>query len=127
MPDIFTPTVFSALGDMIFEDASGQVHWLNTGTAQVSVAASSTVEFWRNLNGDLLDELFLPPLIKQLRKAGKILGPNQCYSYTTLPIFAQGSYSVENIYVLSCREHFGVTGGIHRQIRDMPDGQKSTA
>ncbi|MBC8049138.1 MAG: DUF1851 domain-containing protein [Chitinophagales bacterium] len=109
---------------MVFEDASGQVYLLNTGTAQVTLTASSNDAFWQNLNGDLLDDLLLPPLIKRLREAGKTLGPNQCYSYTALPIFKEGTYTVENMYVLSCREHFGVTGSIHQQIRDLPDGQK---
>ena len=68
------------------------------------------------------DEFFLPPLIGKLIAAGKVLQPGQCYTYVTLPIFKEGSYTVENLVPMSMKEHFELTGKMHGQLQDLPDG-----
>jgi Domain of unknown function (DUF1851) len=61
-------------------------------------------------------------LIEKLIKAGKMLGPGRCYTYATLPIFREGAYTVENLNPVDAREHFGLTGYIHKQVSQIPDG-----
>lgn len=124
LPEEYRPVLFSALGDMFFETASGDVQWLNTGTAEISHVADSLDLFREFLGSEFANELFLPPLIEKLIDAGKRLGPEQCYSYTTLPIFKEGTYTAENLAPISMKEHFRLTGSLHEQLQDMPEGAK---
>lgn len=124
LKDDHKPVLFSAMGDMFFESASGDIHWLNTGTGAVSRIADNVESFRELLGTDLAYELFLPALIGDLIAARKLLKPGQCYSFITLPIFSEGTYSVENLVPMSIKEHFGLTGAIHEQLQHMPDGAK---
>lgn len=120
----FTPVLFSALGDMFFARDAGDVWWLNTGSAELTRVADSVADFQRLMTTDIVDEWFLPPLIEQLHAAGKVLQPGECYTYVTLPIFAEGRYEVENLNPVRAREHFAFTGGIHQDLQKFPDGTK---
>jgi len=120
----FSPVLFSALGDMFFARDAGDVWWLNTGTGELTRVAASVEEFQRLLGTDITDEWFLPPLIEQLRLVNKVLQPGECYTYVILPIFAEGKYEPDNLNPVPAREHFGLTGGIHKDLQTFPDGAK---
>jgi hypothetical protein len=120
----FRPVLFSALGDMFFARDAGDVWWLNTGSGELTRVAASVDEFKRLLGTDIADEWFLPPLIEQLRTAGKLLQPGECYTFVTLPLFAEGKYEVDNLNPVRAREHFALTGGIHKDLQSYPDGSK---
>jgi len=124
LPEHYQPILFTALGDMFFEVPSGEVHWLNTGTGSVTHVAANLSEFERHLETDLAVDWFLPALIEQLVAAGKVLKTGQCYSFTTLPIFREGTYTVDNLRPCGAKEHFGFTGDVHKRIHDLPDGAK---
>jgi hypothetical protein len=49
------------------------------------------------------------------------LGKNEVYSFKKLPIIG-GEYSVDNIEPTDISVHFTLTGMIHEQIKDLPDG-----
>ncbi len=116
------PLLFSAIGDVFLRLPAGTVWWLSTATGSLEQVAGSECEFADLLRGDRVDEWFLPGLVDALQAMGKRLSPGQCYSYTTLPVFAQGSFSAENMFPLSAAEHFSLTGRIMRQIQSLPDG-----
>ncbi len=118
----FTPLLFSILGDVFVQLDSGGVHWLNTGTGELGLVATDVDAFRARLATDIADEWFMPALVGQLHAAGKIPEAGQCYTYIILPIFAEGQYSVENLVPVSARDHFGVTGHIHREIANAPQG-----
>jgi hypothetical protein len=120
--DSFVPLLFSVLGDVFYTPESGGVYWLNTGTAETSRVAESPDAFQALLESESANEWFMPHLIEQLHEAGKIPGPGCCYTYVTLPIFAEGKYEVANFNVVPAREHFGLTAHIHREIQSLPDG-----
>jgi hypothetical protein len=42
----------------------------------------------------------------------------------TLPVFAEGTYEVDNLNPVRAREHFALTGGIHKDLQSYPDGSK---
>jgi len=48
-------------------------------------------------------------------------GPGECYTFVTLPIFREGKYEVDNLNPAPAREHYGLTGSIHKQLRDLPN------
>ena len=120
----FVPVLFSVLGDVFFELDSGGVWWLNTGTAEVTQVANTVTEFRELLGTDLSAEWFMPGLVVQLHRAGKVAGEGQCYTYAILPDFAEGKYEVENLNPVSMREHFALTGHVLREIRSLPSGAK---
>ncbi|HUQ72306.1 MAG TPA: T6SS immunity protein Tdi1 domain-containing protein, partial [Planctomycetaceae bacterium] len=60
-------------------------------------------------------------LVDQLRAAGKVLGPNECYCYSLLPILG-GEYAPDNFCIHDVVHHFQIWGPIHEQLRDVPDG-----
>jgi hypothetical protein len=116
------PVLFTAMGDMFFQDRSGGVFWLDTGAGTVSSVAENLSEFERLVKSDGADEWLLPDLVSALIGAGKLLDPQQCYSFVILPVFKEGTYSTDNLNAVRIGEHFGLTGELHKQIRDLPDG-----
>jgi hypothetical protein len=124
LPQPFEPVMVSTLGDVFFQQGGPDVYWLNTGTAEMTRVAASRAEFMELLRTEKADEWFMPHLVEQLKVAGKLLQPDGCYTYVSLPIFSEGKYEVANLNSVPAAEHFSVTGDIHRQIRDLPDGFK---
>lgn len=116
----FTPLVFTALGDVFLRPDSGGIWWLNTGTAELTHVAQTLEEFQALLATDVAAEWFMPGLIEALHAAGKRPEPGECYTYVELPIFAEGTYTVENLNPVPAREHFALTGEVLRQIQPMP-------
>lgn len=122
--DPFEPVLFSVLGDMFFELASGGVWWLNTGTAEVSRVADSVGEFQDLLATDVVKEWFMPDLVERLHAVGKRPTAGGCFTYVTLPVFKEGIYDVSNLNPVNAREHFALTGHLLQEIRALPDGAK---
>jgi hypothetical protein len=122
LPQPFEPVLASTLGDVFFQQGGSEVYWLNTGTAEITRVAETRTEFMKLLRTEKADEWFMPVLIEQLKVAGKILKPDGCYTYVALPIFSEGKYEVSNMNPVSAAEHFGLTGEVHRQVRNLPDG-----
>lgn len=118
----WTPFMFSAIGDVFLEVAAGTVWWLNTATGALEQVAASRQQFMDRLESPRADEWLLPGLVDALRAHGKLLAADQCYSYTILPIFEQGGYSVENMHPVSAAEHYAMTGHVHERLRRLPDG-----
>jgi hypothetical protein len=122
LPSPFRPVMASTLGDVFFQTEGAEVFWLNTGTAEIAKVAASRAEFMELLKTEKANELFMPRLIEQLLAAGKVLKPDQCYTFVALPIFKEGKYEVANLNPVPAREHFALTGHIHKEIKDLPDG-----
>jgi hypothetical protein len=116
--------LFSIIGDMFFARDDGAVWWLNTGTAEVKRVADSIENFQEHLGTELADDWFLPDLVERLHAAGKLPEEGECYTYVTLPVFAEGKYEVDNLNPVPAAEHFAVTGHIHREIAALPDSAK---
>jgi len=124
LPPRFEPVLASTLGDVFFQQGGADVFWLNTGTAEITRVASSRLEFMELLGTEKADEWFMPRLIEELQAAGKFLQPDGCYTYVALPIFREGKYEVANLNPVPAAEHFYVSGEVHRQIRELPNGSK---
>jgi Domain of unknown function (DUF1851) len=120
----FTPMLFSMLGDAFLKSESGDVYWLETGTGDLTRVADSVDSFRDLLKTDLAEDWFLPTLVAALHAAGKIPGPGCCYSFVILPIFKEGKYEVGNLNPISAKEHFSITGMMHKEIHSLPDGAK---
>jgi hypothetical protein len=122
LPQDYQPILFSALGDMFFQISSGEVCWLNTGTGEITRVAADEAEFRRHLDSELAVDWLLPDLVDELVARGQVLEPGQAYAFVRLPIFREGTYTADNLRPVNAKEHFGLTGRIHKQIHDLPDG-----
>ncbi len=131
IPEPWKPLVCSMFGGIFLEKQSGGVFWLECGTALVEQVADSAEAFNIFLRAERdrawlerVDEWFLPGFVQELRDLGKRPGLGQCYGLTILPVFVGGRYESGNVYVLPAREWLSLTGSLHEQIRDVPDGGK---
>lgn len=122
VPEPWTPALFSVLGDVFLQKEDGQIYWFNTGTGELALVADSTGHFESLLKTEIAVEWFMPSLVEELREAGKIASAGECYTYVVFPVFAEGGYDVENLNVVPASEHFALSGQLHAQIADVPDG-----
>jgi GNAT superfamily N-acetyltransferase len=122
LPATHRPLFANALGDLFLADPDGQVLWLDVGSGQVEAVATSEAEFDRAAaDPENAGLWFGAALVEDLREAGKVLGPGECYSYLQLPLLG-GEYEPGNFKVADLVTHFRVWGPIHEQLRDLPDG-----
>ena len=120
------PVLCSKVGGVFVKAPNGEVLWLDTATALVESAAASVEEFHdicRN-KPDVVDQWFLPGLVERLHEAGKIEGPAECYAFTILPIFAEGKFVPDNMFVAPIGEVFVGLADVHKRLAELPDGSK---
>ena len=124
VPQPWTPVVCSMVAGIFLEMPNGEVHWLDTGTALIEKVADTRDAFEEILRSspDLVEDWFLPGLVEQLHAAGKRTQTGECFGFTILPVFAEGKYAVDNMFVLPVREQFVGVAEIHRQLSGEPDG-----
>src|SRR4051812_26085800 len=109
----WAPLGMSAAGDVFVTDAAGQVARLDTGNAELQILADSVVAFESACADPAkVRDWFLVPVVEELRASGKVLAPEQCYGFTILPIFKEGSYAARNRFALSAIEHIRVTADL---------------
>jgi hypothetical protein len=122
--DLGKPILMSAVGDVFVESATGEVSRLDTGVGSLSFIAETRAEFDAAAsNSANLEEWFLQPVVAELRAKGILLGHNQCYGFTILPMFREGSYVAANRFVLNAMEHIRFTADIVRQTLSLRDGE----
>lgn len=113
----WTLLLVSALGDVFVEVRAGSVWWLSTATGDLEQVAESRDVFLALLHTDRTDEWLLPGLVTVLRAQGRRLAEGECYSFVVPPVFAEGSFSAENLQVLATEAHFATTGALHARLR----------
>jgi hypothetical protein len=121
--DDWSPILFSIWGDVFIQRSDG-VAWVNTGTAEVTLVAANQDQFRERLAGEVWADWFLPELVGLLHKKGRRPSPGECFTYAIYPIFAEGKYVPENFKPVPAAEHFGLSGDLHRQLRDLEDGSE---
>ncbi|QND60945.1 hypothetical protein [Mesorhizobium huakuii] len=63
-----------------------------------------------------MSNVFTPP--------GKKPKAGECYDFTILPVFAEGKFDVENMFVIPVTEQFIGMADLHRQLNELPDTSK---
>jgi hypothetical protein len=119
------PILVSAAGDVFLVGDSGEVFRLDTGGGELTRIAESRADFEAALEDcALAKDWLLTPVVEELLESGRGLGRGQCYGFSILPVFKEGSYGAVNRFPLSGVEHVGVTGNLHGQLQSFSDGQK---
>jgi hypothetical protein len=115
---------WASSGDLFDVDAKGVVTRVDTGSGELERCALSIGEFYLGLEDrERAESLLLLPVVREFKAHHGQLRPGECLGFATLPVFG-GRYSVENRRRLTVTEHASFTGDVHRQIRDLPDGEQ---
>jgi len=122
LPQHFEPWLLTRFGEVFFCHLDGRIGMLQVSGFQYQVVAKDKTDFQEWLvDPDKMAEWFLAPLVDQLEAAGRLLQPEQCYSFVT-PLGLGGGFTLENVMSIPIRDHFGCWGEVFRQIKDVPDG-----
>ncbi len=109
-------------GDALLKDNNGQLYFLDVGAGTIELKTNNYLDLLDEKMGcELTEELLLPALVDNLEQHGIILKSRQVYSYILLPIIG-GTYDEKNMYALDVYEHYNLTGDIHFQLKDKPNG-----
>jgi hypothetical protein len=122
LPDQSRIIAASLFADLFVIDGAGAIHMLEVSAASIKKIAGSEGEFRQRCVGDS-EGWLLKPLAERCRSVGKMPTANQCYAFTTLPLFG-GKYDVENIWLCSWVEWLQYTAAVYAQTRNLPDGAK---
>ena len=122
LPPTSRPLFATALGDLFLCDSHGRIGWLDVGSGGLQMVASDLCHFEELATDHEKSCLwFGQSLVDDIREAGHILKPGECYSYWQLPILG-GAYEPGNFRVSEVVTHFRVWGPIHEKLKDIPDG-----
>lgn len=117
-----TPILISSIGDIFLEDRNEKCYRLNVGEGIIEKVAEDKTEFKEKLNdNEIVSDWFLVELVAELKKGGMELTENKLYGYKKLPVLG-GEYEPENFELTDIEVHFELSGQIHKQIKDLPDG-----
>jgi hypothetical protein len=111
LPDAQTVVELNLFGDMLVSRPDGQLALIDVslGTA-TPVDEQVPAPDWLRI-----------PLVDQLEAAGLRLGKEQCYSHRLPPILG-GSWDPDNFEAIDTYVHLSLSGQIHQQVKDLPDG-----
>jgi hypothetical protein len=122
IPQTSSPWLLTKFGEIFFCHDDGKIGMLQVSGFQYQVVARDKTDFQEWLvDPDKMAEWFLAPLVDRLQAAGKSFRPDQCFSFIR-PLALGGAFTVENVMVISIREHFKCWGDVFRQMKDVPDG-----
>jgi len=124
LPDGATPWLFTKFGELFLNQRDSKVGMLQVSGFQYKVVAENTTDFREWLvDPDKMTEWFLAPLVEQLESSGKVLQPENCFSFIR-PLGLGGALAAENVMTIPITEHFGCWGEVFQQIKDLPDGSE---
>ena len=121
IPEPWIPLFFTRIGD-IFMRMETAVFWLESGTGFLKKVADSEEEFHRLMQSEAGELWLMAPVVQALHDAGKVAQGDQCYWFLIPPVFKDGLYTVENMFVAPAREVVTLSASMHEQLRDLPDG-----
>lgn len=117
------PILVTAMGTAFVQDTQdGTISLLDPGEGKLREIAASFDEFQALLSDQefVLAE-FLVEDFASLRDGGRSLSQGQVFGFVQPPVLG-GSFDVGNLEPTDMEVHFSVSGQIHRQVRDLPDG-----
>ena len=117
-----TLVTLTRAGDAFVAYPDGTISWLDTGAGSVQRIAATRQEF-DEVMADPTEarRLLLAPVVEESVRLHGSFPDGVCLGFTQLPVLG-GAYSIDNRFRLPAVEHFAVTGDLHRQMRDVPDG-----
>lgn len=117
------PILLSASGDAFIQDiTTGSIYVLDTAIAELIEVADSTEQFRQLLTEkDFVVDFMGVEMVGDLIRNNVTLNKGQIYSYKKPPVLG-GDYVLENVEPTDIGVHFSLTGQIHKQVKDLPEG-----
>lgn len=126
MPEPARPVLLTAMGDVFVQGESGAVYFVDTVEGTVTLVANEGATFQSQLQDtEFVTARLYPSRIVQLRKAGITLGPQEVYSHQR-PLVLGGEDEPDNIEATHVAVHLSLSGQIHQQVKDLPEGTSIT-
>ena len=118
--DAWEPVTVTKMGDLFLLDESGKVHFLDSATGQLSLAASSVDEFHQlAAQPDKQEPWFKASLVEKFRAAGIPSSHRQVYSLDQ-PAIKGGTYDPENIIASDAAVHLANQGQLLQELKNQP-------
>jgi len=122
----FRAIAASKFGDWFLERPDGTVEMLDAIEGTLEQVASSYAEFQQLINTPEKQELWLlSELVFTLHEKSIIPTSGECYSFK-LPLVLGGKAESDNVEVCSFRLWVSLSGQIHEQSRNLPEGTRVT-
>ncbi|MBV7258639.1 T6SS immunity protein Tdi1 domain-containing protein [Erythrobacter crassostreae] len=119
--DDVAPLSITTMGDLIFKRADGKVLQVDTSTGELRSLAASPKQLEAIFsNRDVVERLFNPALIAELRASGAVLAEGEVYSVTK-PVSRGGTRTPDNYLAIDMDVHFVLMGQIYRQLKDVSE------
>lgn len=116
------PLMITKFGDLFYQTVNGEVYFLDTIEGTDSYICSSNEEFVKFINEkENIEHYLFSNLVYDLINQGKVPAAHQCYSYKVLPVLG-GQIGIENVEIMDAVVSISITGQVHRQVRDLPEG-----
>ena len=115
----------SAFGDLFLRCESGIVSKLDVSAGQLTKVAETADEFFSLAAlPDKRRELFAEDDEKAAAQRGLVPNATECIAFKIPLCFRESSTAPDNVYVGNLYEYVSFLGDVHRQIADVPDGNK---
>lgn len=116
------PLMMTKFGDLFFIKENGKVYFLDTIEGEVKSICNSKEEFVAFINQkENIENYLLSYIIVDLINNNHIPSSKECYSFETPPILG-GKIEADNVTIMSILVSISITGQIHRQVKDLPEG-----
>jgi len=120
----FRAIAASKFGDWFLERPDGTIEMLDAVEGTLKQLASSHSEFQQLINTpERQEEWLLSELVFTLHGKGVVPARGECYSFK-LPLVLGGKAVSENVEVCDFRLWVSLSGQIHEQTRDLPEGTR---
>jgi hypothetical protein len=112
----------AAVGNLFLRGESGRIYLLEIEDGTCECIAQSAGQFEEKVGDRHNRRAWLKGfLVRDLRRAGIVLGPGQCYGHK-IPHHLGGVPGIENIEPVDLMVHVSVLGQLHRQTRALAPG-----
>lgn len=115
LPPRFTLWLANRLGELLLVSETGSILRLTVGTGAVTEVAPNRETFARLLDRrENAEEWLRIALVEGCRRAGKHLGPDECYGFVVPPALL-GRYEVSNLQPTNLYSHYSWLSHLCRQ------------
>jgi hypothetical protein len=117
------PVLVTAMGNVFVQDAEdGTISLLDPGEGKLRHVAASIEELQSLLaDREFVYSEFMVEDFVSLQQTDRILAPGKVFGYIKPPVLG-GSFDVDNLEPTDIEVHFSLSGQIHQQVKDLPDG-----
>lgn len=114
----------NGFGDLFLRHSDGQILMLDVGSGELKGIASSEAQFRQRAESiEMQDEWFARSVLEGWAARGLEPNDSQCIAFSVPVVFAEGG-GADTAYVSDIYDYVGMSGDLHRQISELPNGAK---